>query len=185
VHINLFVLGQGGTNTSTNGITTVHFTQTRLDNGDILKLINSEFGTSFSQTNGDHLAVSNFWSGNIIVVGRTNNILLDTGSNTNGDQFQLGFSSANTVFSSKGTTNCLTKFSVTDGFLKYQSGNGSNSFSLEGFTTVSDSYSHGGSNSMESFQLSGGIGSITGTNGASGVLTGTACGSGKNNAPPL
>jgi hypothetical protein len=185
VHINLFVLGQGGTNTSSSGVTTVHFKQSKLCDNDILGLINGEFGTSFSVTNGDHLAVSNFWSGNIMVLDRTNNILLDTGSNTNGDQFQLGFSSANTVFSSTGTTNCLTKCSVTDGFLTYQSGNGSNSFSLEGFTTVNDSYCHGLSNSMESFQLSGGIGSITGTNGVSGVLTGTACGSGKNNAPPL
>src|SRR5215469_12781867 len=75
VNINLFVLGQGGTNTTTNGVTIVHFTQTRLDNDDILALINDEFGTSFSRTNGAHLAVSNFWAGQLIVVGKTNNIL--------------------------------------------------------------------------------------------------------------
>lgn len=187
VDIDLFILSQGGTNTSTNGVTTVHFKQSRLDNDDILRLINDEFGTSFSETNGDHLAISNFWNGQLLVLGKTNNILLATGSNTNGDHFQLGFSSANTVFASTESTNCLTKFSVTDGFLKYESGNGSNSFSLEGFTTVNDTYTHGFSNSMESFQLSGGIGSIssTDTNGVSGVLTGSASGSGKNNAPPL
>jgi hypothetical protein len=186
VNINLFVLGQGKTNTI-GGTTTVHFKQSRLDNDDILGLINNEFGTSFSRTNGNHLAVSNFWDGNFIVLDRTNNILLDTGSNTNGDHFQLGFSSGNAVFSSTVTTNCVTKFSVADGFLIYQSGNGSNAFTLEGFTTVNDSYFHGLSNSMESFQLSGGIGSISSsdTNGVSGVLTGSASGSGKNNAPPL
>ena len=187
VHIDLFVLGQGSTNT-TGGTTVVHFKQNRIDDDEILGLINNEFGTSFSQTNGDHLAVSNFWDGKLIVLGRTNNVLLaNASSNTNGDHYQLGFSSANTVFSAKETTNCLTKFSATDGFLKYESGNTSNSFSLEGFTTVNDYYFHAFSNSIESFQLSGGIGSISSTssNGLSGVLTGTVSGSGKNNAPPL
>jgi hypothetical protein len=187
VHINLSVLSQGKTNT-VDGTTFVHFKQSKIDDGDILGLINNEFGTSFSETNGDHLAVSNFWDGQLIVLGKTNNILLANASaNTNGDHFQLGFSSANTVFASTATTNCLTKFSVADGFLKYESGDGSNSFSLEGLTTVNDSYFHGLSNSVESFQLSGGIGSIssTDTNGVSGVLTGSASGSGKNNAPPL
>src|SRR5579862_7898615 len=51
VNINLFVLGQGGTNTCTNGVTTVHFKQSKLDNDDMLSLINDEFGTSFSRTN--------------------------------------------------------------------------------------------------------------------------------------
>jgi hypothetical protein len=188
VQINLFVLGQGGTNTTSNGVTTVHFKQSRIDNDEILGLINNEFGTSFSKTNGDHLAVSNFWDGKFIVLGRTNNILLaNASSNTNGDHYQLGFSSANTVLSATGTTNCVTKFSVADGFLIYESGNGSNAFTLEGFTTVNDTYFHGLSNSIESFQLSGGIGSISSsdTNGVSGVLTGNASGSGKNNAPPL
>lgn len=187
VHVDLFVLGQGNTTTN-NGVIQVHFKQSRIDDNDILGLINDEFGTSFSETNGDHLAISNFWDGKFIVLGRTNNVLLaDASSNTNGDHFRLGFSSGKTVFASTETTNCETKFSVVDGFLNYESGNTSNSFTLEGFTTVNDAYFNDFSNSAESFQLTGGIGSISssGTNGLSGVLTGTVSGSGKNNAPPL
>ncbi len=197
VDIDLFVLGQGTTNTADgigkghykNGSQDgAHFTQSKIDNNDILSLINDEFGTSFSETNGDYLAVSNFWNGQFIVLGPSNTVLLaNASSNTNGDHYALGFSSANTVFTTTEKTNCETKFSVTDGFLDYESGDGSNSFMLEGFTTVIDSYFNGGSNSVESFELSGGIGSISSsdTNGVSGVLTGTVSGSGKNNAPPL
>lgn len=188
VDIDLVALGQGSSNTNTNnGTITVHFKQSRIDNNKILGLINTEFGTSFSETNGDRLAVSNFWDGKFIVLGRDGTVLLaNASSNTNGDHFQFGFSSANTVFSSIERTNCETKLSVTDGFLTYESGNGSNSFQLEGFTTVNDSYYNNFSNSMESFQLTGGVGSISlsnPSNSLSGVLTGSASGSGRNNAP--
>ena len=187
VHVNLAILGQGSTNIDTNTmVTTVHFKQGRIDDDTILRLINDEFGTSFSPTNGDYLAVSNFWDGKFIVLGRDGTILLqNASSNTNGDHYALGFTYTNTVFAETETTNCTTKFSVSDGFLNYESGNGSNSFHLEGFTAVNDNYH--GTNSAESFELSGGIGTatFTTTNGVSGILTGSASGSGKDNAPAL
>ena len=67
VHFNLSILGQGETNVVTNFLgtaTVTHFQQARIDDDDILGLINKEFGTSFSATNGDHLAVSNFGMAN-------------------------------------------------------------------------------------------------------------------------
>jgi len=185
VHLYLNILGQS-TNTSTNGTSIAfHFTQSQIDDNDILGLINNEFGTSFSATNGDSLAVSNFWDGRFMVLGRNGNVLLANASfNPNGDHYVLGFSSTNTVFAGSITTNAGTKFSVSDGVLQYTSGDGTESFRLEGFTTVSDVYFGGLSNSAESFQLTGGIGSISfPTNGVSGVLTGNVSGWGKNNAP--
>ena len=189
VRVNLAILGQGNTNVTTNVtgsvITTVHFKQSKIDDNTILGLINDEFGTSFSVTNGDYLAVSNFWDGNLIVLGRDGTTLLqNASSNTNGDHYALSFTYSNSVFAETGTTNFETKFSVSDGFLNYESGDGFDSFHLEGFTTVNDSYCHGLTNGSESFQLSGGIGSASfSTNGVSGILTGSVSGSGKDNAP--
>lgn len=184
VDIDLVALEQGSTTVNTNtGATSVHFNQSKIDNNDILALINGEFGTSFSRTNGDRLAVSNFWDGKFIVLNSTGAVLLANASlNTNGDHYRLLLSSTNTVFAGTQTTNYLTKLSATEGSLTYESGNGSNAFTVTGFTTVNDSYYNDFSNSVESFQLSGGIGSITGTNGT-GVLTGSVSGSGKDNAP--
>lgn len=182
VNIDLSVLGQGNTNVVTNFLgtaTVVHFKQARIDNDEILGLINNQFGTSFSETNGDHLAVSNFWDGELFVLGRDGTNLLAVASS---GHFVLDFTHSNVVSASTTTTNCESKFSAMDGFLNYESGDGSNSFHLEGFTTVSDTYR--GTNSAESFELSGGIGSASfGTNGVSGVLTGNASGEGKDNAP--
>ena len=189
VHINLAILGQGSTNVDTNAmdsVTTVHFKQGKIDDNTILGLINDEFGTSFSATNGDHLAVSNFWDGKFIVLGRDGTILLQNASSgTNADHYALSFTYTNSVFAGTETTNCVTKSSVMDGFLNYESGDGSDSFHLEGFTVVNDIYH--GTNSAESFELSAGIGSasFSETNRVSGVLTGSASGSGKDNAPAL
>jgi hypothetical protein len=184
VHVNLSVLGQGGTNV-VDSTTIVHFKQSTIDDNKLLGLINSEFGTSFSATNGDHLAVSNFWDGKFIVLGQDGTVLLANASaNTNGDHYVLDLSHANAAYASIETTNFETKFSAMDGILHYESGDSSNSFRLAGFTTVSDTYSHDFTNSTESFQLSGGIGHASfGTNDVSGVLTGSVYGSGKDNAP--
>ena len=186
IHIYTVVLGQANTNTN-GGPVSFHFTQSTITDNDILGLINDEFGTSFSTTNGDQLAVSNFLDGKFIVLGPTNNVLLDDASSTaNGDYYQLNFSSANTVLASREATNFTTIFSVTDGSLNYVSGDGSNSFHLEGLTMISDSYFNGSSNSTESFELTGGIGSISfpgSSDNVSGVLTGNVSGSGQNNAP--
>ncbi len=184
VHVDLMILGQG--NSSTNGASTAfHFKQGRIDDNDILGLINSEFGTSFSVTNGDSLAVSNFWVGQFMVLGQDGKVLLANASfNSNGDHYVLALSSTNTVFAGSSTTNSGTKISASDGFLQYRSGDGTESFGLEGFTTVNDVYYHNFSNSVESFQLSDGIGSASfPTNGVSGVLTGSVLGSGNDNAP--
>lgn len=186
VHFNLSILGQGETNVVTNFLGTAvvtHFRQARIDDDDILDLINTEFGTSFSVTNGDHLAVSNFWDGKLIVLGRDGtNLLANASKGTTADSYVLDFTYSNVVSASIVTSNFESKVSVMEGFLNYKSGNGDESFHLEGFTTVSDSWH--GTNSAESFQLSGGIGSASfGTNGVSGVLTGSACGSGRDNAP--
>lgn len=187
VQINLSIIGQGGTNVITNvdnTVTSVHFKQGRIDNNTILGLINDEFGTAFSPTNGDHLAVSNFWDGKFIVLGRDGTILLqNASSNTNGDHFALEFTHTNTVFAGTATTNFESKISVMDGSLNYESGNGSNSFHVQGFTSVNDVY--WSSNNAESFELSAGLGAatFTNTNGVSGILTGSASGSGKDNAP--
>lgn len=186
VHFNLSILGQGETNVVTNFLgtaTVVHFKQSRIDDDDILGLINDEFGTSFSVTNGDHLAVSNFWDGKLIVLGRDGtNLLSNASKGTTVDGYVLDLTYSNVVSASTETTNCESKVSVMEGFLNYRSGVGGESFSLEGFTTVNDSWR--GTNSAESFQLSGGIGSASfGTNGLSGVLTGSVYGSGRNNAP--
>ena len=189
IHVDLVILGQGSTNVSTNAtdsVTTVHFKQGKIDDNTVLGLINDEFGTSFSATNGDYLAVSNFWDGKFIVLGRDGTILLqNASSNTNGDHYALRFTYTNSVFAETEKTNFEAKVSVMDGFLHYESGDGSDSFHLKGFTSVNDIYN--GTNSTESFELSGGIGSasFSETNRVSGVLTGSASGSGKDNAPAL
>lgn len=183
VDIDLVAIEQGNINVNTNtGTTTAHFKQSDINNNDILALINSEFGTTFSRTNGDHLAISNFWEGKFMVLNSTGAVVLANASVGSGDHYLLELTSTNTVFAGSQTTNSETKYSVTEGSLKYESGNGSNSFQLTGFTTVNDSYFHGFSNSVESFELTGGIGSISSTNGP-GVLTGSVSGSGKDNAP--
>jgi hypothetical protein len=186
VHFNLSILGQGETNVVTNFLgtaTVTHFQQARIDDDDILGLINNEFGTSFSVTNGDHLAVSNFWDGKLIVLGRDGtNLLANASKGTTADSYVLDLTYSNVVYASTVTSNFESKVSVMEGFLDYKSGDGGESFHLEGFTTVSDSWR--GTNSTESFQLSGGIGSASfGTNGLSGILTGSVSGSGKDNAP--
>ena len=187
VHVNLAIIGQGSTNVNTNvadTVTSVHFKQGQIDDNTILGLINDEFGTAFSATNGDHLAVSNFWDGKFIVLGRDGTILLqNASSNTNADHYLLEFTHTNTVFAGTSTTNFESKISVMDGSLSYESGNGSNSFHVQAFTTVNDVY--WSSNNAESFELSGGLGAatFTNTNGVSGILTGNASGSGKDNAP--
>ena len=186
VHLNLVVLAQAMT--STNGQPpALHFAQSTLSDNDILELINEEFGTSFSTTNGDQLAVSNFLDGKFIVVGPTNNVLLSDASTTaNNDHYHLNFSAANTVSATEQSTNATMIFTVADGSLNYISGDGTNSFRLTGLTMINDIFFTGSSNSTESFVLTGGSGSISfpdSSNAVSGVLTGNISGSGQNNAP--
>ena len=181
----LVILEQGGTNTTTNGITTVHLKDFRVDTDDILGLINEEFGTSFSVTNGDKLVISNAWNGTFSVLSKTNSVLLANASSGTGS-YRLSFYVTNSVYAEKMTTNCETKYSVGEGNFVYQSGNGLDSFHLQGLTTVNDSYFH--TNSAESFQLSGGVGtlSFSDTNEpdpGSGIIDGSISGSGRNNAP--
>lgn len=184
VDISLVAIDQGGTDTNTNnGKTVAHTAQTKINNNDILSLINTEFGTSFSTSGGDRLVVSNFWDGQFMVLDKTGNVLLaNASSNTNGDHFVLDLTSTNTAVSGKISANSGTKVSLTEGMLNYTSGDGNSSFQLIGLTTVKDSYSNGLSNSMESFELSNGVGSISDTNG-SGLLTGSVSGKGKDNVP--
>jgi hypothetical protein len=186
VHVDMVVLGQGAT-TETNGVTKFHLNSVNIHDDDILGLINNEYGTAFSVTNGDHLAVSNFWDGKFLVVDDKGNVLLgNASSNTNGDKYHLYFYSTNAVYAGKEATNYETKYSVADGFFIYNSGNGTNGFHLKAYTTVDDSYYN--SNSAESYQLCSGIGHLSfpdnGTNGAlSGVLVGSVSGDGKDDAP--
>lgn len=186
VHINLVVLGQETTSTN-GGPVAFHFTQSAISDNDILGLINDEFGTSFSTTNGDQLAVRNFSDGKFAVVGPTNNVLLNDASSTaNNDHYELNLSSTNTVSASQVSTNATTIFSVTVGSLNYVSGGGTNSFHLQGLTMINDTFFNGSSNSTETFQLTGGIGRINfpgSSNSMTGVLTGTIFGFGQNNAP--
>lgn len=187
VHVSMVVLGQ--TSTNTNGESAAfHFTQSTIADNDILGLINDEFGTSFSTTNGDQLAVHNFFDGKFMVVGPTNNVLLGDASTTaNNDHYQLNLSSTNTVAATQVTTNASSIFSVTAGSLNYVSGNGTNSFHLQGLTMINDIFFNGTGNSVESFQLTGGIGSSSfpgSTNDLTGVLTGNISGFGQINASP-
>jgi hypothetical protein len=182
VHISMVVLGQAATSTN-GGPMAFHFTQSAIGDNDILGLINDEFGTLFSTTNGDQLAVRNFFDGRFMVLGPTNNVLLDDASTTpNNDHYQLNFSSTNTVSASQVTTNATTIFSVTAGSLNYVSGDGTNSFHLQGLTMINDLFFNGLGNSMETFQLTGGIGSSLfpgSTNNMTGVLTGNISGFGQ------
>jgi hypothetical protein len=186
ININMVVLGQAATSTN-NGPMAFHFTQSTIGNNEILGLINDEFGTSFSTTNGDQLAVRSFFDGKIMVVGPTNNVLLDDASTTaNNDHYQLNFSSTNTVSASQVSTNATTIFSVTAGSLNYVSGDGTNSFHLQGLTMINDLFFNGSVNSMETFQLTGGIGSSSfpgTTNNMTGVLTGNITGFGQSPTP--
>ena len=183
VHINMVVLGQATTSTN-GGPMAFHFTQSAIADNDILGLINDEFGTSFSTTNGDQLAVDSFFDGKFMVVGATNNVLLSDASTTaNNDHYQLNFTSTNTVSASMESTNATSIFSVTAGSLNYVSGDGTNSFHLQGLTMINDLFFNGLGNSMETFQLTGGIGSSSfpgsTTNNLTGVLTGNVSGFGQ------
>ena len=187
VHISMVVLGQS-TNSTNGEPAAFHFTQSTIADNDILGLINDEFGTSFSTTNGDQLAVHNFFDGKFMVVGATNNVLLGDASTTaNNDHYQLNFSSTNTVSATMESTNAMSMFSVTAGSLNYESGNGTNSFHLQGLTMINDIFFSGSGNGVESFQLTGGIGSSSfpgSTNDMTGVLTGNISGFGQNNTSP-
>jgi len=184
VHIQMALTEQGATNAASKS-TEFHFKDQQIGDDDILGLINDEFGTTYSVINGDQLAVSNFWDGTFSVLDKYGNVLLaDASSNTNGDQYRLYFRSAGTVFSGTEATNDARIVSVTDGSLHYRSGDGTNTFHLAGFTTVSDDYYDHYTNSAESYQLSGGIGVLSFPEyNLSGVLTGNASGRGTDNAP--
>ncbi len=184
VQINLNVLEQGATN-ETHGATNFHFKNMRVENNDILGLVDDEFGTSFARTNGDQLVVSNIWGGQFLVLNKAGDVLLqNASSNTNGDDYHLYFHTSKPVLAGTQTTNKACLFFVTDCHLYYSSGDGTNKFHFEGFTSVQDQYSHGYTNSEESFQLCGGIGSLSfPDDGSYGVISGNIFGFGKNNAP--
>jgi hypothetical protein len=180
-----FVLLEQNTNSDveTNSME-FHFKNVQIDNQGILDLVNNEFGTSFSGTNGDRLVVSNFWDGRFLVLDTNGNVALANASSRSGSRYKLYFYSTNTVYAGQLTTNNGTISSITDGYLIYESGDGSNFFHLEGLTMVNDTYSSNSTNNTESFALSAGIGSATlPVNGETGVLTGSIGGSGTGNVP--
>jgi hypothetical protein len=184
VHINMVLLEQGGTN-ETHHSTKFHIHHEQIGDDDILGLIDDEFGTTYSVINGDQLAISNFWDGTFSVLDKDGNVVLANASfNTNGDHYHLYFYATNTIYAATEATNHGSIFSVTDGSLRYRSGDGTNTFHLLGFTTVNDSYFDHDTNSTESYQLSGGIGSLSfPEEPLAGILTGSAGGFGKDNAP--
>ena len=186
VHAFLFFLEQGNTNTDTNtDVTNFHLKQVNASDDFLLGLVNTEYGTSFSTTNGDQLVVSNIWQGTFSVLGKDGSVLLANASaNTNGDSYHLYFHSSRPVYAGTQKTNNASSFAITDTHLYYSSGDGTNKLHLEGFTTVDDEYFHDYTNSTESFQLSGGIGSFSfPDDGRHAVITGNIYGSGRDNAP--
>jgi hypothetical protein len=184
VHVSLNVLEQGTTNVTAKSLK-FHFQRAHIGNDDLLGLVNDEFATSFSTTNGDQLVVSNIWDGKFSVLSKSGAVLLaDASTNTDGDNYHLYFHTSRPVNAGVEKTNNASLFSVTDCHLYYESGNGTNRFHVEGFTTVDDEYSHGYTNSLESFQLSQGIGSLSFPgDGSYGVITGFIYGWGTDNAP--
>jgi len=185
VHLDLMMLEQGKTN-RTAGATRLHFKTSHFTDDDVLGLINDEFDTAYSTARGNQLVITNIWGGDFSVLSMDGSVLRANASlNTNGDQFHLYFQTSRPVSAGALRINKSSLVSVTDCDLSYSSGDGSNTFHVEGFTIVDDELSYKPTNNRESFRLTKGSGNLNfPDDGSYGIISGEIDGKGKDNLPP-
>jgi hypothetical protein len=176
VNIKLTILTQG-TNTETSSTTKFNVHKVKVTNKDILKLIAQEFTNLPAITNkGTKLALNGFFSGDFVVLDKTNGIILANASSvTNADSYNLSFDTDNEVDSGVETDSKEVDVFTDVAFLDYASADDNTFFDLQGLAVVKETFAD---KSPESFKFGGsGDGAFHGTDA---VVIGTASGAGKD-----